>query len=107
MNIIFTVRKFLSSKTVHNLSVRHKSAEIKDFRYMLSKSKNVVIVTGYGLSTESGLSTFSGPGHVWRNFSALALAHPHAFCQCPALFWEYYNYRRELAAKAHPNMVCR
>ena len=53
-------------------------------------------VTGAGISTESGVSTFRGAGGLWRHFRPEQLATPEAFRRDPALVWEWYDWRRGL-----------
>src|SRR3954470_17388381 len=65
--------------------------------------RRVVFFTGAGISAESGIPTFRGEGGLWKNFRAEDLATPEAFARDPKLVWEWYNWRRELVAKALPN----
>ncbi len=69
----------------------------------LSSSRSVAVLTGAGVSAESGVPTFRGAGGLWRNHQATALATPEAFQSDPKLVWEFYNYRRELLAPLEPN----
>lgn len=63
----------------------------------------MVILTGAGVSAESGVPTFRGAGGLWRRFSAPDLASPHAFLRDPSLVWEFYHYRREVMITKEPN----
>ena len=63
----------------------------------------IAAVTGAGISSESGIPTFRGPGGLWRNFRAEELATPEAFRRDPVLVWEWYDWRRGICAKAAPN----
>ena len=63
----------------------------------------MAVLTGAGISAESGVPTFRGDGGLWRDFKAEDLATPEAFVRDPRLVWEWYNWRRELIAKALPN----
>lgn len=63
----------------------------------------VLIITGAGLSADSGLQTFRGAGGLWRNYNPMALATPEAFARDPKLVWEWYQWRRDEAKKAQPN----
>jgi len=60
-------------------------------------------MTGAGISAESGIPTFRGAGGLWKEFKAEDLATPEAFAKNPPLVWEWYNWRRQLIAKAVPN----
>jgi NAD-dependent deacetylase len=54
----------------------------------------IVILTGAGISQESGLQTFRGPGGLWNGIRAEDLATPEAFERDPDRFHEFYNLRR-------------
>ena len=61
------------------------------------------MLTGAGISAESGIPTFRGAGGLWKDYKPEDLATPEAFARDPRLVWEWYNWRRELIAKALPN----
>ena len=63
----------------------------------------ILVITGAGLSADSGLQTFRGAGGLWRNYNPMELATPEAFARDPRLVWEWYQWRRSEAAKATPN----
>lgn len=63
----------------------------------------VGVLTGAGVSAESGIPTFRGEGGLWRNFRPEELATPKAFRKDPKLVWEWYLWRRQIIAKAKPN----
>ncbi len=81
------------------------SSDMDVFRKLVQKAKNVVILTGAGVSAESGVPTFRGAGGLWRSFNATDLATPSAFRSNPSLVWEFYHYRRENMASKSPNNV--
>ena len=66
-------------------------------------AERVVILTGAGISAESGVPVFRGPGGLWRQYRPEELATPEAFARQPALVWEWYAWRRERIAEAQPN----
>jgi NAD-dependent deacetylase len=62
---------------------------------LLNKESHVAVLTGAGISAESGLPTFRGAGGWWRQYRAEDLATPQAFARDPKLVWQWYNHRRE------------
>ncbi|MBI3810973.1 MAG: NAD-dependent deacylase [Nitrospirae bacterium] len=79
------------------------SSPIEQVRERLSSACRVTVLTGAGISADSGIPTFRGPDGLWKNFRAEDLATPEAFTRDPALVWEWYNWRRELLATKEPN----
>lgn len=67
------------------------------------KAKTVAVITGAGMSRESGIPTFRGPDGLWKNFRPEQLATPEAFHRDPALVWEWYEWRRQIVLKAEPH----
>ncbi len=75
----------------------------KSIRERLNSAKRVAVLTGAGVSAESGVPTFRGEEGLWRNFRAEELATPEAFSRDPKLVWEWYDWRRSLIAPLKPN----
>jgi NAD-dependent deacetylase len=69
----------------------------------LAAAKSVAVLTGAGISAESGIPTFRGPGGVWRTYRAEELATPQGFARDPKLVWEWYDWRRSAISEAQPN----
>jgi NAD-dependent deacetylase len=63
----------------------------------------IVALTGAGVSAESGLATFRGPGGLWEGRDPMELATPQAFERDPLLVWRFYAWRRARAVEASPN----
>ena len=63
----------------------------------------VFVITGAGVSAESGIPTFRGKDGYWRNFDPAKLATPEAFARDPELVWEWYRERRQRIRNARPN----
>ena len=63
----------------------------------------VLVITGAGVSAESGIPTFRGQNGYWRNLDPTKLATPEAFVHDPKLVWDWYRERRRRIRKAHPN----
>jgi len=63
----------------------------------------VLVLTGAGVSAESGIPTFRGKDGYWRNLDPAKLATPEAFARDPQLVWEWYRERRQRVHNAQPN----
>ena len=70
----------------------------------LRLARRVAVLTGAGISAESGVPTFrEAQSGLWARYNPQELATPQAFQQNPSLVWEWYAWRRELVARAAPN----
>jgi NAD-dependent deacetylase len=63
----------------------------------------VLVLTGAGVSAESGIATFRGKDGYWRNLDPAKLATPEAFARDPQLVWEWYRERRQRIRNGQPN----
>ena len=79
------------------------AANLETARQWLAEAASVAVLTGAGISAESGVPTFRGAGGLWKNFKPEELATPEAFARDPRLVWEWYNWRREAIKPAQPN----
>ncbi|MBU1932205.1 NAD-dependent deacylase, partial [Patescibacteria group bacterium] len=70
---------------------------------IIRESSRGVVLTGAGISAESGVPTFRGKEGLWGKFRAEELATMDAFLANPEIVWEWYNWRRELMGKVEPN----
>lgn len=77
--------------------------KIKLVSEVLSQARFPVIMTGAGISAESGIPTFRGKDGLWKNYSAMELATPEAFNKNPEMVWEWYNYRKNIILNCKPN----
>ncbi len=69
----------------------------------LREAGRVTVLTGAGVSAASGVPSFRGAGGLWRTFRAEDRATPEAFWRDPETVWAWYDWRRQLIAKAEPN----
>jgi NAD-dependent deacetylase len=76
-------------------------------REWLAGATSLAVLTGAGISAESGVPTFRGADGLWKEYKPEDLATPEAFTRDPRLVWEWYNWRRELIKKAQPNAAHR
>jgi NAD-dependent deacetylase len=72
-------------------------------RLAISSSDRVFVLTGAGVSAESGIPTFRDAGGLWRNYRFEEVASPHAWRRDPRLVWDFYAMRRRAASAARPN----
>ncbi len=65
--------------------------------------KKIVVLTGAGMSAESGLKTFRDADGLWEGHDVMEVASPHGFARNPELVLEFYNQRRRQLQKVNPN----
>ncbi len=69
----------------------------------IRSAKRVSVLTGAGVSAESGIPTFRGAGGIWEKYDFTKLATYEGFWQDPSLGWEWYRLRQREMKKARPN----
>ena len=69
----------------------------------MSQIRNIVILTGAGISAESGIDTFRGAGGLWENHRVEDVATPEAFAAEPELVLRFYDMRRAAIQTKEPN----
>jgi len=77
--------------------------EVGRARAALRQARRVVVLTGAGISVESGIPTFRGPGGLWEGFRPEELATPEAYARDPDRVWAWYAWRYRLVCQARPN----
>jgi NAD-dependent deacetylase len=70
---------------------------------LVRAAQGVAVLTGAGISAESGLATFRGAGGLWEGHRVEDVATPRAFAADPALVWRFYNLRRANLRTVQPN----
>ena len=65
--------------------------------------KKIVILTGAGISAESGIKTFRDSDGLWEEYRVEDVATPEAYARDPQLVLDFYNQRRRQLFKAEPN----
>ena len=73
----------------------------------MSKKKKVVVLTGAGISAESGISTFRDAGGLWEGYDVMEVASPEGWAKNPALVLDFYNQRRRQLKEVEPNAAHR
>jgi NAD-dependent deacetylase len=76
-------------------------------RIPIDDRTRVLVLTGAGISAESGLATFRGAGGLWDGHAVEQVASPEGFAADPELVWRFYSMRRRDAAAAEPNAAHR
>lgn len=80
------------------------TAQIKQAAVMLKSAKSICVLTGAGVSAESGIPTFRDKQTgLWEKFRAEDLASPDAFARDPKLVWSWYQWRRQQVIDKKPN----
>ena len=69
----------------------------------MSQIRNIVILTGAGISAESGIDTFRSAGGLWENHRVEDVATPEAFARDPNLVLRFYDTRRVAIQTKEPN----
>lgn len=77
--------------------------QVEEVVEFLAGAGRVAVLTGAGISAESGVPTFRGKDGLWKQHKAETLATPEAFERDPKLVWEWYDWRRGLIAPVEPN----
>jgi NAD-dependent protein deacetylase/lipoamidase len=86
-----------------SIASHSEQANLAHAREWLAEARSVAVLTGAGISAESGIPTFRGPGGLWNNHRPEDLATPEAFARDPKLSWQWYDWRRQRVAAAQPN----
>lgn len=73
------------------------------FIQKIKSAKKVAVLTGAGISAESGVPTFRGEEGLWKKYRPEELANFDAFMRNPKLVWEWYNFRKKLISEVKPN----
>jgi NAD-dependent deacetylase len=70
---------------------------------LIEEDSCLCVLTGAGVSAESGVQTFRGQGGLWEGISIEQIASPKGFEQSPSLLWRFYSKRRRQAKTVEPN----
>ncbi len=72
-------------------------------RDRVQRARRITVMTGAGISADSGVPTFRGSDGLWNRYRAEDLATPEAFARDPELVWRWYDWRRGLISATTPN----
>jgi NAD-dependent deacetylase len=87
----------------HPIDTGERDSALEQAAALLRRAGAVAVLTGAGVSAESGLATFRGGGGLWQGHRVEDVATPQAFRRDPALVWRFYNGRRADLRAARPN----
>ncbi len=73
------------------------------YKILPDKVEQISVITGAGISQESGVPVFRGKDGLWKNYRPEELATLMAFTKNPVLVWEWYEMRRQIIKKSNPN----
>jgi NAD-dependent deacetylase len=76
-------------------------------RFDTSGFQRIVFFTGAGTSAESGVPTYRGRGGIWASYDYETIACQEAFEKDPEKVWDFHDWRRDMMAKAEPNLAHR
>jgi NAD-dependent protein deacetylase/lipoamidase len=77
--------------------------QLEELASLLRTGPRIAVLTGAGISAESGIPTFRDKDGLWRKFRAEDLATPQAFFRDPKLVWEWYDWRRGIIGAKEPH----
>jgi len=76
---------------------------LNNARHLVEKANNITVLTGAGISAESGIPTFRGDQGLWNEIRPEDIATPQAFVKDPGFVWKWYDMRRQTIHNAQPN----
>ena len=77
--------------------------QLDQVRSILELSRNITVLTGAGISAESGVPTYRDKDGLWNTYRAQDFSSVEAFSKSPATVWDWYHQRRAAMAEAEPN----
>ena len=77
--------------------------QIQTVKQAMSQASSIAVLTGAGVSAESGVPTFRGKDGYWNGLRPEDLSSPEGFYSNPTMVWEWYNLRRRVLAETQPN----
>jgi NAD-dependent deacetylase len=86
-----------------SISVQYLDMSVDRLAELMRERRPCVVLTGAGISTESGIPDFRSAGGIWERYDPCEVAHVDAFRRDPARVWEFYALRLDTLAAAEPN----
>jgi NAD-dependent deacetylase len=85
------------------VNIPHVAPAAKFEPLRVRRGQRVFVLTGAGISAESGIATFRDANGLWEQHAVEDVATPHGFARDPRLVWRFYSQRRLQSAEVHPN----
>lgn len=101
--LLITIEDVISRK--RDLRIPHPSNNNEEFRKLVKNASHIVVITGAGISADSGVPTYEGSWGTWREFPSQMLDSETMFSQKPQIVWEFNQFRRDCVLRAKPNMA--
>jgi NAD-dependent deacetylase len=79
------------------------SDPVADLAALLAEARHAVVLTGAGISTESGVPDFRSPGGLWEKYDPMVVGSMDMFIRDPAQFWQFHRPRFDAVAAVEPN----
>src|SRR5438309_7628968 len=98
-----TVSSVLKRKSSTLRHSKRVTTSIRELAELLRERQPCVVLTGAGISTESGIPDFRSPSGIWAAYDPMEYATIEAFQRDPAKVWEFYALRFEVLTRAEPN----
>jgi NAD-dependent deacetylase len=86
-----------------SISVQYLDMSVDRLAELMHERRPCVVLTGAGISTESGIPDFRSAGGIWERYDPAEVANIEAFRREPARVWEFYALRLDGLARAEPN----
>ncbi|MFX0155812.1 MAG: NAD-dependent deacetylase, partial [Candidatus Hodarchaeota archaeon] len=83
----------------------NEQEQLFDAAFIIKNSNYIVVFTGAGISTESGIDDFRSPGGLWERYDPSIHASYQYFLQDPSLFWKMHKEVEDLVGTANPNQA--
>ena len=96
---------FFSDSYRHSQEIEDWTKSMTKYDYFYKMKKHIVVLTGAGMSAESGIKTFRDDNGLWEGHDVMEVATPQGFAANPTLVLDFYNQRRRQLLEVLPNQA--